>query len=266
MRKLVVSALLLIQSPLSPAFARAAESVVASEPTSSFECFFVPPKGWDLVDPTTYSSRVKVAFIKVGAKHFCPSINLAVEETEASIQDYLKAVKAIHERDRKNQWRALGKVRTTAGLAQLTEIDTVSDSGSVRMLQLILLKDKRAYILTASALKEDFSNLYKEFQSAFRSLTLTNDLFSAIPQHERKETLKTQQQEVLAAWEKTLPSLAEPTAPQENEDFQKAQWLPFQKDILDQCQDMGAYWQLLVLRSTQEKLLSYKKEQAEKTR
>ncbi len=236
---------------------------MTEEKAKSTECFFVPPKGWDLVDPSTYSRHVKIAFLKSGAKHFSPSINLAVEETDASLTDYLKAVKGIHERDRKNQWRALGKVRTVAGLAQLTEIDSTSDQGAFRMLQLILVKDKHAYILTASALKEDFSDLYKEFQSAFRSLTLTSDLFNAIPQLERKENLKTQQQELIAAWERTLPSLEKPLLPQENEEFQKAQWLPFEKGILEQCQDMGAHWQLLMLRSTQEKLLNLQKKRVE---
>ncbi|MES2122869.1 MAG: hypothetical protein V4492_08865, partial [Chlamydiota bacterium] len=240
-----------------------ADEMSKAQQNSSTECFFVPPKGWDLVDPSTYSRHVKIAFLKSGAKHFSPSINLAIEETDASLADYLKAVKGIHERDRKNQWRALGKVRTVAGLAQLTEIDSTSDQGAFRMLQLILVKDKHAYILTASALKEDFSDLYKEFQSAFRSLTLTNDLFSAIPQLERKENLKTQQQELIAAWERTLPSLENPILPQENEEFQKAQWTPFEKGILEQCQDMGAHWQLLMLRSTQEKLLNLPKKRVE---
>lgn len=185
-----------------------------------------------------------MAFFQKSNKGFCPSINLAVEETDASLHDYLKAVKAIHERDRKNHWRTLGKVRTGAGLAQLTEIDTSSDYGPIRMLQLILIKDKHAYILTAAALKEDFSEHYREFQSTFRSLELTNDLLSSIPQLDRRELLKNEQSQLLVSWKK------------ENRLAEDPAFHAFQKILLDNYADMGAFWQTLVLRQTQEKLIS----------
>ncbi len=94
-----------------------------------------------------------------------------MEETSASLSEYLKAVKAIHEQG-KHQWRALGKVRTNAGLAQLTEMDSGSEWGPIRILQLILIKDGSAYVLTAAALREEFAEYYQQIQSAFRSLTL----------------------------------------------------------------------------------------------
>jgi len=155
---------------VSPVFAKQHSTSIekAVENASVSECFFLPPKNWEIADPRSLSPRVKIAFIKNTGKGLCPSINLAVEQTQVSLSDYLKAVKAIHEQDRNNRWRALGKVRTAAGLAQLTEIDSSSEWGSVRLLQLILLKSGTAYVLTAAALKEEFSDFYKEFQSAFR--------------------------------------------------------------------------------------------------
>lgn len=218
-------------------------------------CFFTPPPGWEIADPKSLSSRVKIAFLKNTGKGFCPSINLAVEETDVSLYDYLKAVRAIHEQDRGNQWRALGKVRTEAGLAQLTEIDASTEWGPIRLLQLILIKEGRAYVITAAALREEFSNFYKDFQSSFRSMTLSTDLLSNIPQLERRETLKLKEQKLLDAAQNALAKSGE-TNLLDDTSFQKKYWLPFQKSIVNNFGDMGAFWQVLLLRNTQEKLLS----------
>ena len=215
--------------------------------------FFVPPKGWEIADPAALSPRVKIGFLKNTNKGFCPSINLAVEETDVSLADYLKAVKAIHEQNRDTRWRALGKVRTGSGLAQLTEIDTATEWGPVRMLQLISIKDGNAYVLTAAALREEFSNFYKEVQAAFRSFTLSSDLLSNIPALEQRETLKLAKDQLFAAAEKMNKQnlLEDPT-------FRDKHWAPFQKTVLDNYEAMGPYWQILVLRNVYEKLLSFK--------
>jgi hypothetical protein len=160
-------------------------------------CFFHPPSGWEITDPSTLSPRVKIRFVKPKSKGFCPSINLTVESTSVSLSEYLKAVKTIHEQDKGNQWRQLGKVHTTAGVAQLTQIDTSSEWGTIRMLQLILIKEGSAYLLTAAALKEEFSKFYQEIQTSFRSLNLTNDLFQPIAQLEKKELLLEKKQKLL---------------------------------------------------------------------
>jgi hypothetical protein len=228
----------------------------AAETTAPSLCFFTPPQGWEIADPKKLSSRVKIAFLTNTGKGFCPSLNLAIEKTSSSLTDYLKAVRSIHEQDRSNQWRALGKVRTEAGLAQLTEIDTNTEWGPARMLQLILLKDNHAYILTAAALREEFSNYYKEFQSAFRSMTLSSDLLSNIPQLERRELLKQKQQQLLTSAKTLLTTSNPPKGLFEDPRFQKKHWLPFQKSILNNFGDMGAFWQILFLRNAQEKLLS----------
>src|ERR1700722_19932474 len=56
-------------------------------------CYFTPPSGWDIADPSSLSPRVKIAFLKSTSNGFCPSINLAIEETSVSLSEYLKAVK-----------------------------------------------------------------------------------------------------------------------------------------------------------------------------
>jgi hypothetical protein len=230
--------------------------VRAVESTHLTHCFFIPPENWDIADPRTFSPKVKMAFVKNSGKGFCPSINLAIEETDVSLTDYLKAVKAIHEQDRNNHWRSLGKVRTAAGLAQLTEIDSTTEWGPIRILQLIFIKDKHAYVLTAAALKEEMSNYYKDIQSAFRSFTLSSDLLSNIPQIERREILKQSQLELFAAAEKHNQSSAPKKNLFEDASFQEQHWAPFQKMVLENFSDMGAFWQILFLRNAHEKLLS----------
>ena len=246
-----------------------------------------------MVETHAGSSQVKMAFVKKEKKEgFCPSLNLAVENVEGTLNEYLNDVRAIYEQDRKNHWRKLGKVRTAAGEAQLTEIDTMSTLGSVRMLQLILLKEGRAYILTAAAQKNEFSTYYRDFQEAFHSLTLTQDLLEAIPQFERRTALKQEIDELIlhrnnlypkdlknqefgkeasqnscleqatvvlhksasedknfeieSAESKTDSSSCLDIA-QSEENFEKNQWPAFQKKILSDFEDMGSFWQVLLL-------------------
>ncbi|MGC1878774.1 MAG: hypothetical protein WA347_01490 [Rhabdochlamydiaceae bacterium] len=243
--------------PLTSTFAKShpASVIQAVETISPSQCFFTPPEAWEVTDPRSLSPKVKIAFLKNNNKGFCPSINLAIEETDVSLNDYLKAVKAIHEQDRNNQWRALGKVRTAAGMAQLTEIDSTTEWGAVRILQLIFIKEGRAYVITAAALKEEISNYYKDFQSAFRSFTISNDLLSNIPQLQRRETLKEKQADLFATSEKYFHS-SDKQNPFDDPTFQQKHWLPFQKTVIDNFGDMGAFWQILILRNAHEKLLS----------
>jgi hypothetical protein len=208
--------------------------------------YFNPPKDWLIADPALLSPRVQIGFICKTKKGFCPSLNMATEEVEVSLDEYLKAVKNIHEADHHNRWRKVGKILTRAGEAQLTEIDTKTQWGAVRLLQLILLKDHVAYVLTAAALKEDFAQFYKEFQSAFQSFTIVDDLFSAISSGKREGfTQKNKQlQEALIASKKKF----------EDRSFQKKHWEPFQKMVIEDFADLGAHWQVLALKSVQENL------------
>jgi len=219
---------------------------------SPLTCFFCPPQNWEMANPSTLSPRVKIAFMKPTLSGFCPSINLSIESTSVSLPEYIKAVKSIHEQDRNNHWRALGKVHTEAGVAQLTQIDTPSEWGTIRMLQLIFLKEGSAYLLTAAALKSEFSKFYKEIQTSFRSLTLTADLFQPIAQLEKKELLKEKKGQLL---EKIAPLQGDKPIEALLKD---PRWITFEQEVATHASDMGAYWQILVLKETQEELLNRK--------
>ncbi len=189
-------------------------------------CYFVPPKGWEIVNPQKLTGRVQVQFLGKSSKGFYPSLNLAFEEVNLTMPEYLKAVKKIHEADRNNTWRDLGKIPTKAGVAHLTQIDSATASGTVRILQVLFLKDHTVYILTGSALKEEFAAYYKEFEKAFKSLTVTGDLVSTVPQAERQEKLKA--------------SLATTTIDNLR---------TLEKLLHKEFADMGAHWQFLVMQS-----------------
>jgi hypothetical protein len=187
------------------------------------------------VEKAKTGGQVKMAFVDKAKKEgFCPSLNLAIENVEGTLNEYLSDVKAIHEQDRNNRWRKLGKVRTLAGDAQLTEIDTLSNLGPVRMLQLILIKEGSAYIMTAAALKKDFCSYYRDFQEAFHSLNVTHDLLDAIPQLERKTAIKHEREKLISS-------------PQEFSSFQKM--------VLEDFKDMGLFWQTLTIENTRQMTL-----------
>jgi hypothetical protein len=134
---------------------------------------FLPPEGWHLADPKSLPSNVKLMVVGKGSHTFPPSINLAYDEFNGSLKDYLKVVDTINKRlgaDAKN----LGPIQTLAGEAQLLQIDSKNSWGIERQMQVILVKEGVAYILTASALKEEFTKFYPQFFQALKSLKINS--------------------------------------------------------------------------------------------
>ena len=209
--------------------------------------FFTPPKEWMAADPKMLSPRVKIGFLTKGKKEYCPSLNLAMEKVDISLEEYLKIVKTLHSKHKNTRWRDLGKFKTGAGMGHLTEIETKTTFGPARLLQLIFIKDKMAYVMTASALKEEFSSYYQDFQKAFQSFTVTDDLFESA----KNPSLRKAYDELMTAWQKRTPSLQSLTV---DEDFNDRYFLPFQKKVMEECSEMGGYWQMLMLQYVQEKL------------
>jgi len=134
---------------------------------------FVPPEGWKSVDAKLLSPNVK-ALVIGQAGTYPPSINLATENYSGTFKEYLKIVRSIGERKGTN-WRDLGAFKTNAGEGRLTQLDTKSEWGDTRMINLILLKDGTVYILTAAALKSDFAAYYQVFFDTLRSLQINRE-------------------------------------------------------------------------------------------
>ena len=135
---------------------------------------FSPPKGWSLADAQTLPEHVQVMVVGSGEKEFPPSMNLTTEDFQGSLRDYLNIVKEINKANGA-EWKDLGKIRTVAGDASLSQADTLTEWGPVRMMHVILIKDDTVYILTAAALKKDFPKYYKHFFESLRSLRINEE-------------------------------------------------------------------------------------------
>ena len=207
----------------------------------------MPPNDWLLTPPEYLAPRVKFAFLRKKNSGFCSSVNLATEEIRVSAKDYLQAVRKIHEEDPKTRWREVGKIQTRAGEAVLTEVDTKTEWGAVRLMQMIFIKEQMAYILTAAASKDEFAQYYNDFKSVFASFTLSSDLISALPSPSSQEEALEKTKVLLSAWKKNAFTFASNDEHFADVQFQRESWLPFQESIIKDFADMGAPWQILFL-------------------
>lgn len=137
----------------------------------SLTAIFTPPEGWQYAEAKSLPRHVKVMVVGKGAHQMPPSINLGYEEYNGTLKDYLKIVKEINE-SQGDQWKDLGMIDTQAGPGNLSQVDIQSEWGKLRLMHLILLHDKVVYILTVSALKDEFSKFYPVFFQTIKSFRL----------------------------------------------------------------------------------------------
>lgn len=155
----------------------ASPSQTLEKPSKSQEGFilFTPPAGWRLADANSLPAHVRVMVVGAGASSFPPSMNLSSEPFTGSLKQYLKTVKNLNTAQG-YEWKDLGTIKIKAGNASLSQVDTKSQWGDVRLMHVIMIHDGYVYILTASALKDEFSILYKDFFAAMRSLRVAHDV------------------------------------------------------------------------------------------
>lgn len=130
---------------------------------------FTPPPGWRFADADKLPPSVKLMVVGESQHSFPPSINIGTEPFNGTLKEYLKVIKSINQ-SKGVDWKDLGMIRTEAGNASLSQLDTKTEWGSVRMMHVILVKDKIVSILTVAALKEEFPQFYNDFFSSMRSL------------------------------------------------------------------------------------------------
>lgn len=142
-------------------------------PLSNGEGFvqFNPPAGWRQANIDALPAHVKAMVIGKGLSHYPPSINVSWESYKGTLRQYLKIVKNMNS-SQGLEWKDLGTIQTEAGNASLSQVDTKTQWGEVRMMHVILLKNGNIYIMTASALKEEFATFYKDFFASMRSLKI----------------------------------------------------------------------------------------------
>lgn len=165
-----------VRPPSEPAAAHCVSQVATdteqpSPPTRSFS--FVPPKGWDCLDnKSELPARIEIVYIGKGKNGFTPSINLATEETDLTARDYVNLAKSYHESHPETHCQNLGEVPTPSGSAHLLQIDRKTSFGDVRFLQSLLIRDKIAYVMTATCLHEEFASCSSSFFQSIKTLTI----------------------------------------------------------------------------------------------
>lgn len=130
---------------------------------------FNSPKGWHYADKSALPPSVKVMVIGKGPSEYPPSINLGTEKYQGTLKQYLNRIKEINA-SQGITWKDLGTIHTQAGDASLSQIDSKTQWGEVRMMHVILMKNGTVYIVTAAALKEEFPIFYKEIFNSLQSL------------------------------------------------------------------------------------------------
>lgn len=173
----------MLLAALSAVFFYSASQVSAEEPAKSFEqteaVMFTPPSGWRMADAEALPPSVKIMVVGQGTHELPPSVSLGTENYKGTLKQYLKRVKEIN-MSKGNEWKDLGTIHTEAGDASLSQVDTKTEWGEVRMMHVMLNKEGTIYIMTASSLKEEFSRYYKDFFNSLRSLRF-NQLTHATP-------------------------------------------------------------------------------------
>lgn len=203
---------------------------------ASLICIFQPPANWEIAHLKKPAPEILIGFLGKGSSSvFRPSINLAVEEIDGTLKEYVKAVKEIHLGEPKVQWRDLGKFATLAGEGRLTEISKPSAFGEMKIFQAMVVKENKAYILTAALLKEDLPKWRPAILESFRSLALVSDLWVPIQDSARQKEI----QDLFASLNKTGDL-----------ETQKRQL----KQQVEAHADLGPYWQFLALKEGLSKL------------
>ncbi|PIS03154.1 MAG: hypothetical protein COT85_03775 [Chlamydiae bacterium CG10_big_fil_rev_8_21_14_0_10_42_34] len=204
-------------------------------------CNFIPPDGWEIAQLKNPSPYVQIGFIGKGSTDFRPSINLATEEVDVSLKEYVKAVKELQAIDQSTTWRDLGKLTMRGGKGRLIEISRKTPFGDSRILQAIFVKGGTAYILTAAVLKDDLPKYQAEILKTFQSLTVAPDLWSLIPNSDQKNQFMS-----------LFQSLG-------NSEDKGNEWNNLQNQVQNLAQ-MGPYWQFLALQEGREKIYPTKGE------
>lgn len=229
---------------------------------------FTPPPGWSSADPKALPPTVKSMVVGKGKGNFPPSINLGMEPYNGTIKQYLKIIKAIND-SQGSQWKELGTIRTAAGDASLSQVDTLTEWGEVRMMHVILQKEGNIYILTAAAKKDEFPSYYKTFFDSLRSLRFTESPVDIVSNGAQKEALVSrvnilknsfdQESKKIKNENNNLNQKEINELTFKSETFQKNHWLPFTQSLDRDFGQMGTAWKSLVTENTQTELLSEKK-------
>ncbi|NGX64095.1 MAG: hypothetical protein KR126chlam6_01520 [Candidatus Anoxychlamydiales bacterium] len=207
--------------------------------------FFIPPDKWTVSNPKTYSKHIKVAFTKKEKSPMRASLNLAMQKTDLSLDAYILQAKKLHEKDTNTKYTIIGTIDIKDGKANLSEIDKKIHSQNYKMLQMIFVKDKTAYVMTAASKKNNFLENSQNFIKAFKSFELIDDPFSLITDSEKAKNLKQKYRDTTEGREKL------------NEKQIKKNLLTFEKYLDKNFQNLGQYFIILLTQKAYKKIKEF---------
>ncbi len=130
------------------------------------------PDTWKALPAKDFSSHMKVFIEGNGGNYYPPAIKVTMEKTNLSVNDYLLSAKKLVESSGDSSYRPMGKLQTFSGEASLVLMESTTNWGDVRSMQGVLVKNGMAYIITVSAIKEEFEDFYTTFFEAIRSFNI----------------------------------------------------------------------------------------------
>ena len=225
---------------------------------------FTPPAGWRLADSANLGKSIKVMVVGKGKRELPPSINLTTERYAGTLKQYLKLIKDINAAQG-NEWKDLGTIQTKSGNASLSQSNSKTNWGDMRMMHLVLFKNKTIYIMTAAALTEEFATFYQDFFNSMSSLTINPDAYEMIkdPQTRKQLTqsvsaLETQWNQFLQVHQEQVKHGASFDSLFSEKEFQDNTWKPFLAQLEEKYGPMGASWQESLIASIEEDLILLK--------
>lgn len=201
--------------------------------------FFIPPEKWEIVNPKHYPPYVIISFIKKDLSTCRPTINLAVQKTSLTLDEYTNQAKKIHIKEPDTSFKILDRVDLSDAKAIICEIRKKIDSIDFNILQMICVKNDNAYVLTGACKKEEILNNYQMFTDVFNSFKIIDNLFSLVPEKDKQE-------ELINIVKQTSDSLKHP-----NKKENKKKLSSFEKYLEKKFANLGKYFQVLLIQRVQ---------------
>ena len=152
-------------------------------------CYFEPPANWDM-QVFKETEPVEVGFLGKANSISRPNIYLSEEEVDCKLSQYITSVKNLYKNNPNFTFKNIGSITTKSGIAHLAEIESKTKIGVIKMLQCILIKDNRAYVITGANAKQNFTDTHLEYLKVFKSIHIVKNPIDLISDAKQREDLK----------------------------------------------------------------------------
>lgn len=198
--------------------------------------FFISPNQWEVVNPKRYPPLIAISFIKKEISTCRPSLNLAIEKTSLSLDEYTNVAKKTHNKDPNTKYRILDTIQLSQGMANICQICKKTNGVDFELLQMIFVYSDQVYVLTGTCKKEEMLKNYKIFMDAFTTFKIIDDLFSLISDNEKKAGL-------INEFNKLSSSLKTQNEKENNKNLEL-----FEKYLDKKFANLGKYFQILLIK------------------